>query len=728
MPVSWPAAGSFASGINLTPTVNGACSLAGAATGCAILGMPAALIGQKFKVIVSISDQAGNIAVAASAVLNGPSGLTLFAGADSSILGGTALSTALTGDIQGLARDPFTGDIFLLRNGDILKVQGSSGIITKWAGSAGSGASTVTVNFSGTSATGLARVAGSNFTFDSVGNLYWTASTGIFKWLRGSSTASLVAGIPSAAFKIVNDKIYYSTSFTINCGAGCSYVAYRIFQYNADTTSTLRAGQDYTQALVFASEGAAASSILIGRWTVTPITSSTEKIWFFNHAKAYNATALYSVANDGNVYFEVNRANTEDSHLSPYILSRNSFAIYDSAGGTITLMTADAAHGTTSITTFNGALRNIVDGGNQGLFTLNLSQQIISYYSSTNVRSNFAGALPSSGDGGHATFAELRSPGRVASDSAGNIFIVDTNNNRLRKVDTANTITSTNWGPNWSVSTSSIVLANGAPPSMLISSGSGLPYQTNAFGTTGVKFGIVNITGACQFICGNASTANFAPTTTSTASPQTLSSTPDSANTYIMGNHVAFDQANYYVYMREFSIASGGVYRSYIKKINSSLAYTEVAGNNAAAFVFGSPSAIVAGQTISGNTAGAVSRFRAANAILYPLQAGILYSGTEGGSWIQQVASGSISGFVVDKRGSADPLQSMIYFTKTGDTRLYRKPYTAIPGVVGEEVVVVDFTGALTAPILAELDPVQAKTFYLTDGNSVYKYNNFSLP
>ena len=78
----------------------------------------------------------------------------------------------------------------------------------------------------------------------------------------------------------------------------------------------------------------------------------------------------------------------------------------------------------------------IADSGNNVIRKVNHSTGVI-----TTVAGNYALGSGYSGDGGAATSAQLHDPTDVAVDAAGNLFIADTCNNVIRKVGSAGTIT-----------------------------------------------------------------------------------------------------------------------------------------------------------------------------------------------------------------------------------------------------------------------------------------------
>jgi FG-GAP-like repeat/Bacterial Ig-like domain (group 3)/Beta-propeller repeat/NHL repeat/FG-GAP repeat len=77
------------------------------------------------------------------------------------------------------------------------------------------------------------------------------------------------------------------------------------------------------------------------------------------------------------------------------------------------------------------------------LYIADQSNNVIRKVDTTGNITTFAGngTRGFSGDGGPATSAELNQPFSVTSDAAGNIYIQDTGNSRIRKVDTTGTIT-----------------------------------------------------------------------------------------------------------------------------------------------------------------------------------------------------------------------------------------------------------------------------------------------
>src|SRR5215831_15372649 len=86
----------------------------------------------------------------------------------------------------------------------------------------------------------------------------------------------------------------------------------------------------------------------------------------------------------------------------------------------------------------------VVDAGGNVYFADSMNNRIRKIAAGTNIITTVAGGAQGfSGDGGPAASAQLNNPQGVAVDSAGNLYIADTGNNRIRKVSAASGIITT---------------------------------------------------------------------------------------------------------------------------------------------------------------------------------------------------------------------------------------------------------------------------------------------
>jgi uncharacterized protein (TIGR03437 family) len=172
------------------------------------------------------------------------------------------------------------------------------------------------------------------------------------------------------------------------------------------------------------------------------------------------------------------------------------------------------------------------------------------------------GTLGFSGDGGPATSAQLRgTPLGVASDSAGNIFIVDSNNNRIRKVNTAGIISTVAGGG------SGVGAGDGGPatavqifPQNVVVDGAG-----NLFFTSGFSVRKVSTSGILSTVAGG---SNPLPGFSGDGGPATAAQvSPTNVAVDNLGNLYLADSIN-----------------NRIRKVNTAGIITTVAGNGTSGF------------------------------------------------------------------------------------------------------------------------------------------------
>ncbi|NDC43429.1 MAG: hypothetical protein EBZ77_18090, partial [Chitinophagia bacterium] len=148
-----------------------------------------------------------------------------------------------------------------------------------------------------------------------------------------------------------------------------------------------------------------------------------------------------SLYNPGGVYYE---PATGDIFLSEYTGSKirkiNSSGTISTYAGVGYGYSGDG--GPASAARFTNLI-DVLGDGRGNLYVVDNSNQRIRKINSSGIVSTFAGTGRAgySGDGGPATAAQIRDPNRLGIDPFGNVYIADANNNVIRKVDTNGIIT-----------------------------------------------------------------------------------------------------------------------------------------------------------------------------------------------------------------------------------------------------------------------------------------------
>jgi uncharacterized protein (TIGR03437 family) len=349
--------------------------------------------------VLKVSAATGVISVVAG------TGLSTGGGGD----GGPAVGAAL-GAPRGLAFDS-TGNLYIADTSgcDVRKVD-TNGIITTVAGAGGAG-------FAGDGgfATKALLSSPTGIAVDKSGNLYIadrlnqrirmvTASTGIITTIAGSNTTGLSGdGGPATQATFT-----YPTSIAVDSSgnifvADANNVAIRKISTSGIITTVAGNGQGG-----FAGDGGAANKAQLGLPTgVTVDASGNLYIADSSNQRIRMVTAstgiITTIAGTGTAGF------SGDGAAAAAALFSNPVAVAVDASGAVYVADGD-----------NNRIRRFTIGG---------------------AIATFAGTTTSVGDGGPSTQARLDDPSSVAVDSSGNLYIADPGANRVRKVTPSGTIT-----------------------------------------------------------------------------------------------------------------------------------------------------------------------------------------------------------------------------------------------------------------------------------------------
>jgi hypothetical protein len=726
--VPWPSGSGLSSGDN-----GGGCTIAGA-TGCVKLTVPAAALASgSFNLILQVDDQAGNTGQVMSVPLNGPP-IKLFAGRDASAFGGSATSTALR--ISAIGRDPVTGDIYVGAFCHIGVIRAQTGVIEPWIGNpnncaySGDGGPRAGVTFYGNP---------TDITVDAQQNVYWTAYAMIWRYDRQTDTAAIYAGcvdnvancaqmqkrrtmrVPSfGGFTRVRvgagGRVYFDVLDTCQ-GEGCSQI-YRV-EDDGTSITTLGGviggppGPSPTEGGDPTAAGLVSFALAPGATTVQDRVFVMGRGWFAN-----TFGGVWELVN-GQLH---SIDPTRSGQLAAWLPSRHLLAINDNDSISMKLVDPDSTatpYAPRPITDAVYGITSVQDDGVHGYYYMGDRGDYVSYVDALDAVYVYAGTDPAAGDGGPATSAELRTPKQVTFDSAGNAYIADTINRRMRKVASGIITTArTNF-----VGT----LSGGIAPSG--------PVHHTGVG------GLLDVGGACLWYCGGVADAShpFAPFVTSAASAVNLAvarSVPMNSD-YVEQLFGALDGTTIYLHEAEYYTLNGGTpqveghRRTYIKKILSDGSYAIVAGLTGVTGTTGLTG--VTGDTplahnlpLLGNSAGFPApalqngtSFRAVNDKLYVIEnaVGTLYAGVEGGNWARQCGR-TMQGFAVDRTNDN------VYFVSSGV--LYRLPYsvTGSTGATGGAAVA-DFSTIFSAPIVQAIEQsVAPHTVFISDQNAIYEYTD----
>ena len=323
--------------------------------------------------------------------------------------GNLAVKAQVSSSVEVLAMDS-SGDLYFSDGSRIRKITMATGIVTTIAG-------TGTAGFSGDG--GLATAADINFpggiAFDSADNLYFTGSdhrirriekaTGIITTYAGTGVKGAAGdGGPAidAQFNAPQGLAFDNADNLYIAGRQDSRVR------KIDGVTKIITNVAGTGAKSFGGDGGPA----------------LDAQFFLPVDVALDAAGNLYIADGNNL--RIRKVDMTTGNISTF--AGNGGSNFSGDGGVATA----AQVSTNNLTIANGQLY-LSDGNSARIRKIDLSTNIITSIAGTGVAQYLASGF--SGDGGPAINAAFNNPEGLAVDATGNVYIIDKDNHRIRKVD-----------------------------------------------------------------------------------------------------------------------------------------------------------------------------------------------------------------------------------------------------------------------------------------------------
>ncbi|MDD0838196.1 SMP-30/gluconolactonase/LRE family protein [Curvibacter sp. HBC61] len=391
---------------------------------------------------------------------------TVIAGAGRSGFSGDggAATDAMLNAPRGVAVDS-AGNVYIADTGNhrIRKIN-TSGVISTFAGTgattfAGDGNAATAANFSGPQGVAV----------DGAGNVF-IADTGNHRVRQVSvgGTVTTVAGIGQSGY-LGDDVAATTTSLSsprgvVLDGTGAFYIVdasnQRIRKVSTAGIITTVAG---TGTAGFTGDGGAATSAslrapaglaLDGSGNLYISDSSNHRI------RKVSAGVITTLAGTGTFGFggdggapasaQINSPQgvAVDSTGTVYVADTNNVRVRKISGGLISTLAGTGSNsfggdGSDALSAQFSTIQGVARDSAGNVYISDSGSHRIRKISPTGLASTLAGTGVGnySGDNGPASSAQLKSPQGIALDSAGNLYVADSSNHRIRKIDTSGTIT-----------------------------------------------------------------------------------------------------------------------------------------------------------------------------------------------------------------------------------------------------------------------------------------------